>query len=74
MGETHRKSHPKKFAVKKRGLIVSGIVVKRPRTAFDEWVDETGQRDIAKTKFPEYSLSERKDTCRYYGLVVCLTL
>ena len=32
------------------------MVVKRPRTAFDEWVDETGQRDIAKTKFPEYSL------------------
>ena len=59
-GEDSPEGLPKKIAVKEKLPLVVSNIVKRPRTAFDEWVSETGQADIAKTKFPQYSLSERR--------------
>ena len=58
-GEDSPEGLPKNRGKRKAPLVVSNIV-KRPRTAFDEWVSETGQADIAKTKFPQYSARKKE--------------
>ena len=59
-GEDSPEGLPKKNRGKRKAPLVVSNIVKRPRTAFDEWVSETGQADIAKTKFPQYSARERR--------------
>ena len=59
-GEDSPEGLPKKNRGKRKAPLVVSNIVKRPRTAFDEWVSETGQADIAKTQFPQYSARERR--------------
>ena len=49
---------------KSKPLIVSGAVVKKPRHAFYEWIEMTGQHDILKRQFPEYNPYERRKHLR----------
>ena len=34
--------------------------MKRPRQAYYEWMDATGQGTIVKRKFPQYNYNERR--------------
>ena len=47
-------------------------VAKKPRKAFDEWIQMTGQHAILKRQFPQYNLTKEESICVKYGLS-CLT-
>ena len=50
--------------MKQNHRVLPMVAVKKPRKAFDEWIQMTGQHAILKRQFPQYNYHERRKHLR----------